>query len=375
MTDSPNQKINWRITPESLFLIIGIFGILFLFSGEILPKWQYQTGTIPSAAEEIEAIKQTIDLNSQVRLYRSLIERVGPVQAQDDLYHSGLPFDGQTHLLNHVVGDYLYQKFGTAGLSKCRDYFLASCYHGFILHALASGGMTEVKKVMESCRTNGMPVFVQCAHAMGHAFLALMDYTKLPMALQLCDQVKDILSDFPVFNCQDGVFMENIWGMHEGHPSSKRWVKVDDPVYPCNDKQIDQKYLLACWSNQPSLMYQLFNRDIAKIGQECLKLTDQELQQMCFNGLARQINPIAAGDTQAVFDLCGQLPVQWVNYCVMINATSFFSVGDRTIPFDICARIDSTGKSVCYQGLFGSISAYVKNPLERSALCQKIKDK
>ncbi len=324
---------------------------------------------------EIAQIKHSSNLLEQVKFYKQLIRRVGPGQAQEDLYRSGLPFTGETHLLNHEVGDYLYEKYGVTGLSKCKEYFLASCGHGFIIHAIQHGGVPEVSRVLEACRPLGLPVFQQCAHAVGHGFLAFSGYKNLTQALKMCDKVQTTVSDFPLFNCHDGVFMENIWAVHEGgEPSPDRWIKDSDPVYPCDDPRINTKYLTACWSNQSSTMYRLFRGDIQKIGEQCGQLTQIDLLYMCYNGLSRQIHPIAAGSLDQTFKLCGQLSGTWVDYCISTNATASFSVGDRTLPFQICDRIDQNGKNQCYSGLVAQIGAYAKIREDRSSWCAKIKD-
>ena len=325
---------------------------------------------------EITEIKATQNLDEQVKLYTKLIERVGPEQAQIGLLESGLPFTGQTHLLNHTVGDYLYQKYGPAGLLQCQDYFLSSCYHGFILHAIADGGMQKVAEAFGYCRKEAPAVFSQCAHAIGHGFLANAGYKNLIQALQTCDQAVNTMSEFPAFNCYDGVFMENIWAVHDGKPSPDRWVKTNDTQYPCNDKRIDDKYILACWSNQPSLAYQFFQGDIKKVASSvCAKVKKLEYQQMCFDGLARQIHPLTQGQSSKTLELCSLMPSQqWNNFCVSVNAGASYAVGDRDAPFQICANISPEGKNECYGRIFSYMKAYQKGAEDIKSLCAKVSE-
>lgn len=348
------------------FLIFGLMVFVFFLSFNLFKTDDALAGEI------IAKIKAANNLDDQVRLYKNLMEKIGPEEAQEELFRSGLPFTGQTHLVNHASGEYLYKKYGPAGLAKCREYFLASCNHGFVISAIAKGGMPEVAKTMQECQKAGPAVFSQCAHAVGHGFLASEGYKELLKSLELCDQVEFSSGQFPKFNCYDGVFMENIWGVHDGQPSPDRWVKESDPVYPCNDKRIDPKYILACWSNQPALAYQLFKGDIKKVGQLCDRVKENENKEMCFNGLARQIHPITAGDVDAVFGICSLLPGEWNNYCVVINANAYFSVGDREIPFAICDRIQETAKDQCYNKLVVTIKYQKKK--EIPDLCGKIKE-
>src|SRR3989344_725492 len=76
-----------------------------------------------SETEKIKNLKTTAE---QEEVLKQLLERVGPVEAQEEMFRSGLPFTGQTHLLIHTVGNYIYDKYGPGGLSLCRDYFLSA---------------------------------------------------------------------------------------------------------------------------------------------------------------------------------------------------------------------------------------------------------
>jgi len=362
---------------KQVFLAVAVIAILAV-SYELGAFSKFKFFNKPEGeAVEIKEIKLTQDLKVQSELYKKLILRVGAEQAQEDLFRSGLPFTGQTHLLNHVVGDVLYERYGSAGLPKCRDYFLSSCYHGFILHAIAKGGIPEVAKSFNECLKYGQAVSSQCAHAIGHGFLANAGYKNLPEALKTCDEAAAQMPRLPAFNCYDGVFMENIWAVHDdGQPSPDRWVKEDDHFYPCNDPSIDKKYLLGCWSNQPSLAYQQFKGDIKKVADEvCNKVEDKTLQNMCFDGLARQIHPITRGEVERTFNLCGLMPGEkWVNFCITVNANSSYSVGDRTSPFLVCARTSGQGKTDCYARLIGTIKVYKKPNENLIELCSKITD-
>ena len=326
-----------------------------------------------SRENEIQLIKKTTNSDEKSKLYLQLIKRVGPAEAQEDLLRSGLPFDGETHLLNHVVGRYLYENEGPSGLAKCKDYFLASCYHGLLIEAIANKGIEGTYEIMERCKKSGPTVISQCSHALGHGFLAWAGYPNLVDALKLCDEANKSVSGFPLFNCYDGIFMENIWAIHEGAPAKDNWVNYSDLFYPCNDKRIPYQYLGGCWSNQPTIMYRIFNGDVKKIGEQCLKVNDTNLREICFNGLARQIHPVARGNAGSAMNLCSQMPENWTNYCARIVATSEFSVGGRTLPFTICSNANDDGKKECYTSLFGTMSVYA-SPDEFAKLCGKISD-
>lgn len=324
-------------------------------------------------APEIQKIRQTQDLKQQVVLYTNLIKRVGHQKAQDDLYGSGLSFDGQTHLLNHTIGDYLYDTFGTQGLVYCKDYFLSSCYHGFVIRAVADDGITSLESVIKTCWEKSSSVAVQCAHAIGHGFLAWEGYKYLPKALYDCDELAKKSKNFPFYNCYDGVFMENVWAVHDnGKPSEDQWVDPNDPVFPCNDHRIAEKYIKACWSNQPMRMFQMYNEDIAKVAKECLLVGNHTYQETCFDALARQIHPLTDGNVEKTFDLCNLNPAPWNNACIISVARASFGIGDRRIPFELCLRIESKAKKSCYLKLEDVIKAYYAPGNERNTVCNQI---
>ncbi len=355
-----------------VLLVINI-GIIITFSWRLIETSKDTAELATSAqAKEIVGIKSTANSTLQATLYRQLIERVGPTQAQEDLYHSGLPFDGQTHLINHSVGDWLYGKYGTKGLAYCKDYFLSSCYHGFLIRFIADKGIDDMGEVMKGCWQIGRATASQCAHGIGHGLLAWDGYKNLPEALADCDKVADLSSNFPIYNCYDGVFMENNWAVHNGEPSPDRWVKESDPTYPCYDERIAEKYRKGCWSNQPQVMYKIFGGDVTKVAKECENIKAKEYIDTCFDSLARQINPVAQGDIKKVFDLCNKMPVGWKNPCVNSNVGAFFSVGDRELSFVLCQMIPESGVKGCYETLQQKINSYTTNLEERTDLCKKV---
>ena len=307
---------------------------------------------------EIENIKALTNTEAQGVELRKLLERVGPEEAQEQMLRSGFPFTGQTHLLIHVVGDYVYEKYGLEGLPYCRDYFLSACYHGFILNTLGDFGLEGLAGTMANCNNAATGVASQCAHGAGHGFVAWHDYDLLK-ALAMCDDLGSKVENFGHFNCYDGVFMENFWGVHDGVPSPKRWVKEGDIGYPCSDPRIPEKYLTGCWANQATLIYQHYKGDLTKTALACEAVTNEEYQDACYNNLFRQIHPITEGKIPKVFSLCAIMTgTDRQNECVLTNMSAYFSVGDRILPGKICAMAQGELKARCFERLDGMIKYY-----------------
>ena len=324
---------------------------------------------------EVQMILASQDRQEQIKYYLALLERVGPVEAQEQLYRAGLPFTGETHLLNHTAGDYLYEKHGLEGITYCRDYFLESCYHGLLLRVIsgkANDDMDSIKRIMDHCQQAGVAVPSQCAHGIGHGYVAAVGYAQLVTALEQCDAIGAQIANFPLFNCHDGAFMENVFGVHEGKPSPDRWVKEDDDFYPCNDPRLRTQHINPCWSNQPALLFQRRHGNLAQVGEICLKVSPEGAQRTCFDGLSRQINPLTENKMEKVFSLCGQLPPEWQQFCYQVNVGASFSLGDRTMPYKVCAQLKDPAKTECYQVLFARISVYAKDSQDKQGLCERI---
>ena len=330
----------------------------------------------PGNKTEIEKIKNLTTTEDQGVELRKLLERVGPVEAQEQMLKSGLPFTGQTHLLIHVIGDYIYDKYGTEGLPLCRDYFLSACYHGFIINTLADHGMAGMVEVIEKCQTAGPGVLPQCAHGAGHGFVAWHDYD-LVKGAEMCDELGTRVDNFPHFNCYDGVFMENVWGVHDGKPSEKRWVKEGESYYPCTDKRIPEKYLNGCWSNQATLIYQHYKGNLNKTAEACDKVENETYKDTCYNNFSRQIHPLTGGRKEKVVTLCANATgIKRQEECMLTNMTAYWSVGDRVIPFELCSNANEPLKSACFDRLIGMIKYQYSNmPKEKELYCGKILSK
>ena len=358
---------------------------LILVNGVLLAVWlrgqsvgQTEVSTITadsSTPPEIEKILALRTVNEQEPELLKLLNRVGPEVAQEELYGSGLPFTGETHLLVHTIGNFIYKNYGSEGLKLCKNYFLSACYHAFIINDLADNGMEGLAKTIQLCGEAGVPVLSQCSHAAGHGFVAWNDYD-LISALPMCDELGDKGGNVPLFNCYDGVFMENLFGVHAGEPSPKRWIKEDDRHYPCNDPRIPKKYLPGCWANQASLMYQMYRGNLEKVAEGCDAVVNPDHKETCYNNFARQIHPETLGKTDKAFELCKNATgKKWQNYCLNTLVAAAFSVGDQEkMPFEICNRISDLEKKQCYDILFGLISLYSPNKSRASALCDIISD-
>ncbi len=113
-----NLFISSSLVGGSLFIFFIVFFIYMIkpqlpedslssvqkLSGVQQPKSHVDSKHIDSSIE-IKNIKKLHKVSDQKPYLIQLLEKVGPIKAQEELYRSGVPFTGETHLLMHVVGD------------------------------------------------------------------------------------------------------------------------------------------------------------------------------------------------------------------------------------------------------------------------------
>jgi hypothetical protein len=391
-----NKKSNRKKKHTSTRFSMVLNMILLLFFGIFIGSSIQKSAVIENLVNKFEGIKNvkedsavsSIDQDSpEIRhilaLQRSkdqephlvrLLDRIGPEATQEKLVKSGLPFTGETHLLVHTIGKYIYEKYGSAGLKMCKDYFLSACFHAFIIEDLSDNGISGLINTMNDCKKVGIHVFSQCVHAAGHGFVVWNDYD-LVTALYMCDELIANTENAPSFHCYDGVFMENLFSVHEGKLSDKRWINDSDPYYPCNDPRIPEKYLPGCWGNQASLMYKMYHGDLKKVALGCDGVANPKHQEKCYDNFARQIHPDTVGKSEKAFELCKNATgKRWQNFCLTVLVGASFSVGDRTkMPYEICKGMpDGREKRNCYIYLFGLISYSEKDKNKATSYCKNV---
>lgn len=351
---------------------LGIFNS-FLLGEENFPiiKFNFPNETNqtqnPPEAKKLLAEKNPV---LQAKIVRTMAEIYGPRETLQIILNSGLPFTGETHLLIHEVGNVAYERYGEQALKYCDESFLSACYHGVIINMMGDKGIEGVALMLEKCRADGTVIMTQCTHASGHGFLAYSDYKVLP-ALAICDKLETLGKDIPIFSCHDGIFMENIFGVHDGAPSPNRMVKNNDPFYPCN--AVPEKYQNGCWANQATLMYQIFGGNLRKVAEHCDLVRNPEHQRTCYDNFARQIHPITEGRADRALAMCENASAPWGNSCLITLVSAAFSVGDREkMPYELCRHMTGAGKDACYQRLFELIETHGRLPEERARFCSFI---
>jgi hypothetical protein len=330
-------------------------------------------------AEEIPEMADILGTDQTARLNaaRRLAERVGIEEALEILEASALPHTGEGHLAVHQVGFYAYQEYGTEAILHCKDYFLYACYHGAIIEAASDQGLTTVAQMADTCKGSPSRYF-QCAHAVGHALLAMWDYD-LPEALADCDHIfEKEEAAFPgaLSSCHNGAFMENLFGVHDwgtDETPQRNWLSTD-PYFPCT--AVGEKYQQGCWLNQASRIYTLMGGDVARTRSACEKAGNPQRVAWCMDNLARQIHPLTAGDVDKVYELCRQVGPTWQEKCVVVNAGSYYSVGDAETAIGVCrGALSPLAKTDCYNVVVGQLIPDTnRDRTSKETLCRSLEE-
>ncbi len=367
-----------KIIPFSSLLIVTVL-LITVFKIYIFPNIvQSVKAQVKAAytAQDVPELNEILNGNQDVRLNatRRLAERVGVEEALEILEHSSLPNTGEGHLAVHQVGFYAYRKHGLEAILKCKDYFLYACYHGAIIEASSDQGFDVIAKMADTCKPSRGRHF-QCAHAAGHAIVAIWNYD-LPNSLITCDQVFENDKDFSeaLASCHNGAFMENLYGVHDfgtGKEQVREWLS-DDMFFPCN--YFGEKYQKGCWLNQAARIYEMYGGDIFKTARTCEKIGKHQYVIWCIDSLSRQIHPLTNGDISKVFEFCQILGPYWVDSCIITNAGSFYSVGGRQEAVSVCTMIAILAKPACYQNIIGQVVDDYLEPSQKISVCADMED-
>lgn len=257
----------------------------------------------------------------------------------------------QCHQIMHVIGRTASKEFSSVGEAfKEGDAFCWSgYYHGIMEGFLYEVNVSEVPVLINSV-CEDIPgkdkytfSYYNCVHGLGHGVMYITG-NELFKSLQLCDNLEGWWEQE---SCFGGVFMENIIADLDGTYHSTKYLRKDDPLYPCNE--VGEKYKQSCYLMQTSYMLKLNRYDFRK-GFSLCKKVDENFVETCYQSLGRDASGSSVYNIKKTREKCmeGSDYDQRSN-CVIGAVKDFISnYHDNKEAKRFCDSLDQEYKVVCH---------------------------
>jgi hypothetical protein len=253
------------------------------------------------------------------------------------------------HRIIHSIGSASLARY-EGNVAKAFAEGSASCwsgyYHGILERAFVDadpddlGGISRRLCDDEGIRATDYLAY-QCVHGLGHGLMIYTGYN-LQFSLEVCDQ---LATDWDQSSCTGGVFMENI---SSSYGFTSKWLKDDDPVYPCNSVEKRHKYY--CYLMVTSRILQQNGYDWENAAETC-RSVEKDWVDICFQSFGRDASGTTRQNATEIVDLC-RLAGSWESHCVYGAARDITSndAGARRARL-LCERADASLRAICFDGV------------------------
>lgn len=276
------------------------------------------------------------------------------------------------HRTVHIIGAGALARYGD--VSKAFAEGSASCwsgyYHGILERAFSGLPFRErelAEKSVDLCDDASIRrvtwIAYQCVHGLGHGLMIYTGYN-LPFALDVCDRLS---TQWDQTSCHGGVFMENI---DSSYGIKSKWLRDDDPVYPCRD--VREKHKLYCYLMVTSRTLQLNGYDFDKTAATC-RTVEKAWIETCFNSMGRDASGQTTQNPERVLALCSKAGDDYWDDCIWGAArdmTATFSNGERAS--QLCDLLPRTMHATCYWQVGTILGTMSPTPDGRRRLCAAI---
>ncbi|MGH7540221.1 MAG: hypothetical protein ACRELC_04405, partial [Gemmatimonadota bacterium] len=204
----------------------------------------------------------------------------------------------------------------------------------------------------------------QCLHGLGHGLMITTGYT-LPLSLKACDRLE---TPWARTSCNGGVFMENISTLY-GFKS--RFVRDDDPVYPCNAVAEEDK--IKCYEIVTSRILRVLNGDWSATARYCAT-AEENWVTACFRSLGRDSAARAHEDPVKILELCWEArDTGGEADCIDGAARAMTGNVKNGKPAAVlCESAASEYRTQCYYGIGSVMALYRTTDAARRADCQSL---
>ncbi|HZI21393.1 MAG TPA: hypothetical protein VFD76_02720 [Gemmatimonadales bacterium] len=229
--------------------------------------------------------------------YDALVARAGVAAAFADLkahYTTDPRIEVLCHAITHHIGRAAFTQYsGIAEAFAHGDDFCASGYYHGVLQGFSAGAGRGSLLANLDAVCAGVPGkerhsldYYNCVHGLGHGIMALTG-DSLFEALRACDGLTGVVEQEA---CHNGVFMENLVvdGEHGGHYS--RYLRPDEPLYPCT--AVEPRYKVSCFEIQTSYALGATQGDFVKVFALCARV-EPRFRATCYQSLGRDASTVS----------------------------------------------------------------------------------
>jgi hypothetical protein len=204
----------------------------------------------------------------------------------------------------------------------------------------------------------------QCFHGLGHGLMITTGYG-LPLSLDACERIATYLDRT---SCKSGVFMENITS---SYGFTSRWLREDDPVYPCNAIEPDDK--ITCYGMVTSRIVRVVGLDWERTAEICAGV-ETRFVSTCFRSLGRDISGQTHRDPGEIVELCAVARSYGAEGdCIAAAAmdmTSNYTSGVEAA--GLCEAAPVAVRGECYYGIGGVMGRFTNTASDREADCRAL---
>ena len=290
----------------------------------------------------------------------------------DDVYDTGNP---ACHRIVHAIGAASLARYRgdvTRTFAEGSSVCWSGYYHGVLERSLVNvrsrtpSALGAVARTLCSDATAGVTPWVayQCFHGLGHG-LMLTTGLSLPLSLAVC---KRLATWWDRDACKGGVFMENI---SPSYGLRTRWLRDDDPVYPCNRVAREDKR--RCYQMVTSRILPAVDGDWERTAEICAGV-EVDFVPTCFQSFGRDASSRARRDPAETTRLCAIAQrhggegdcIAAAGRDVTANYTS--GLKGRVL----CDAVSEEVRGRCYYGVGTVLGQFSRSRAAREADCQSI---
>ncbi|GEM_PF-506482 len=252
------------------------------------------------------------------------------------------------HPIVHVIGHAAVKQFDSvaSAFKQGDDHCWSGYYHGVMEGIIARIGRDKLpQQIATICseipgKESYSFDFYNCIHGLGHGVMAA-NGIELFDSLELCAK---LTGSWEKSSCYSGVYMENVMVDYRGQHT--KYLKSEDPVYPCN--AVENQYKNDCFMMQTSYMLKIVAGDFKKVFEICASVEDG-YRNTCYQSLGRDAASRSSNGVLATKTSCDLgIDIEAKTNCIIGASKNFVSaLHDDQRANSLCNAIDADIKSTC----------------------------